>query len=112
MNWRGALRAGMSQHCGAGMGELTLEEAIKQAGPARVRVLGPLLKDLPTIISRGDADRLTGGLVGQKTLARDDGEGKGPRVRMKVRQKVVYPKDYFLEYLETMGVKVVVAPEF
>lgn len=90
------------------MKDMTLEEAIQQAGPAKVRVLASLQQKLPPIVARGDADRLTGGLVSQKTLAIHDSEGKGPRVRLAFKGKVAYPSDYFLEYLELRGVRVVV----
>ena len=93
------------------MKEMTLEEAIKRAGPAKVRVLAPLLKSLPAIIARSNAALITGGLVSTKTLATHDSEGNGPRVRIKFKQKVVYPVAYFLEYLESRKVKVVVSAE-
>jgi hypothetical protein len=88
--------------------ELTLDEAVKQAGPAKVRILGRFLPKLPAMIARCDVERLTGGLVSQKTVAYDDCMGLGPRVRLKFRQKVVYPAEYFLEYLESQKVKVIV----
>lgn len=93
------------------MEKLTLEDAIKKAGPAQVQVLAPLLKTLPAIIARGDAGRFTGGLVSPKTLANHDSEGTGPRVRIRFCKKVAYPLAYFLEYLESQGIKVVVVAE-
>jgi len=89
---------------------LTLDGARKQAGPAKVLVLAPLLEQFPAIIARCDVEKLTGGLVSQKTLALHDSEGTGPRVRLKFKQKIAYPRDYFVEYLEAQKVMVVASP--
>ena len=53
----------------------------------------------------------TGGAVSPKKLANDDSLCKGPLVRQKIGETIVYPTPYLLAYLESLGVKTVVVPQ-
>ena len=68
-------------------------------------------KLLPPMISRKKVAYFTGGAVSPKKLANDDSLCKGPLVRQKIGETVVYPTPYLLAYLESLGVKTVVVPQ-
>lgn len=63
------------------------------------------------MISRKKVAYFTGGAVSPKKLANDDSLCKGPLVRQKIGETVVYPTPYLLAYLESLGVKTVVVPQ-
>lgn len=73
--------------------------------------LAPYLEQLPPFIARKKAAYFTGGAISSKKLANDDAAGKGPLVRQKIGEAVVYPAPFFLAYLEAKGVKTIVAPQ-
>lgn len=73
--------------------------------------LAPYLDKLPPFISRKRVDYFTGGAVSPKKLANDDAVSKGPLVRQKIGESIVYPTAFFLAYLETKGVKTIVVPQ-
>lgn len=73
--------------------------------------LAPYLEQLPPFIARKKAGYFTGGAVSPKRLANDDAASKGPLVRQKIGEAVVYPTPFFLAYLETKGVKTIVVPQ-
>ena len=78
----------------------------------QLTVLGPFLKSLPPIIARHAVKYFTGGAISPGTVANDDSNGRGPRKRLKMNGHVVYPADYFLEYLERRGVEELSVPDF
>lgn len=55
--------------------------------------------ELPPIVSRAEASRITGGLISVKTLSNEDALRKGPRERVRVGSKIGYPRDALLAYL-------------
>ena len=63
------------------------------------------------MISRKKVAYFTGGAVSSKKLANDDSLCKGPLVRQKIGEAVVYPTPYLLAYLESLGVKTVIVPQ-
>ena len=73
--------------------------------------LASYLDKLPPMISRKKGAYFTGGAVSPKKLAHDDSLCKGPLVRQKIGETVVYPTPYLLAYLESLGVKTVVVPQ-
>ena len=73
--------------------------------------LASYLDKLPAMISRKKVAYFTGGAVSPKKLANDDSLCKGPLVRQKIGETVVYPTPYLLAYLESLGVKTVVVPQ-
>jgi len=73
--------------------------------------LGGYLDKLPPMIARKGVKYFTGGLISPKKLANDDSAGKGPLVRQKIGEGVVYPTPYFLAYLEAQGVHVIAVPQ-
>ncbi len=84
----------------------------KQLPPApQLTELAPYLEQLPPFIARKRAAYFTGGAVSPKKLANDDAVSKGPLVRQKIGEVVVYPTPFFLAYLETKGVKTIVVPQ-
>ena len=66
---------------------------------------------LPPFIARKRVAYFTGGAVSPKKLANDDAVSKGPLVRQKIGESVVYPTPFFLAYLESKGVKTIVVPQ-
>lgn len=73
--------------------------------------LADYLEQLPPFIARKKVGFFTGGAVSPKKLANDDALCKGPLVRQKIGEAVVYPREYFLAYLEKLGVKTIVTPQ-
>ena len=73
--------------------------------------LASYLDKLPPMISRKKVAYFTGGAFSPKKLANDDSLSKGPLVRQKIGETVVYPTPYLLAYLESLGVKTVVVPQ-
>lgn len=73
--------------------------------------LASYLDKLPPMISHKKVAYFTGGAVSPKKLANDDSLCKGPLVRQKIGETVVYPTPYLLAYLESLGVKTVVVPQ-
>lgn len=58
-------------------------------------------KELPPIVSRAEAARITGGLTSVKTLSNEDALHKGPRERVRVGNKVGYTRESLIVYLRT-----------
>lgn len=79
--------------------------------PPELTELADYLDQLPPFIARKKVDYFTGGAVSPKKLANDDSLCKGPLVRQKIGEAVVYPREYFLAYLEKMGVKTIITPQ-
>lgn len=52
------------------------------------------------IVARTDAEKFTGGLIGEKYLANLDCINKGPAGRIRIGRKIVYPVKNFIEWLE------------
>lgn len=55
--------------------------------------------ELPPLVSRAEASRITGGLVSPKTLSNEDVLGKGPSGRVRIGSKVGYTRSGFMSYL-------------
>lgn len=72
--------------------------------------LAPYLDVLPPLIARKRVAYFTGGAISPKKVANDDCRGTGPAVRHRIGEAIVYPKAFFLAYLESLGVKTVVVP--
>ena len=73
--------------------------------------LGEYVGKLPPMIARKKVTYFTGGAVSSKRVSNDDSQGIGPAVRMKIGDAVVYPTPFFLAYLESLGVKIIVVPK-
>ncbi len=73
--------------------------------------LAQYLEQLPPFIARKKVSYFTGGAISSKKLANDDALMKGPLVRQKIGDAVVYPTPFFLAYLEAKGVKTIVVPQ-
>lgn len=56
-------------------------------------------KELPPVVSRAEAARITGGLLSAKTLSNEDALHKGPSERVRVGSKVGYTRDALMAYL-------------
>ena len=72
--------------------------------------LAPYLERLPPVIARKGVRWFTGGAISPKKLANDDARGRGPLVRQRIGEAVVYPTPFFLAYLESLGVRTIVVP--
>lgn len=68
------------------------------------------LDKLPPFIARKRVGYFTGGAVSPKKLANDDARSKGPIVRQRIGEAVVYPTPFFLAYLESLGVRTIIVP--
>ena len=68
--------------------------------PPHVDKLAGLLLELPPFIARADVNTMLGSVVDVRTLANLDSLGKGPRMRMRIGNRVVYPTAYLLEWIE------------
>lgn len=68
------------------------------------------LDKLPPFIARKRVAYFTGGAVSPKKLANDDARSKGPIVRQRIGEAVVYPTPFFLAYLESLGVRTIIVP--
>lgn len=77
----------------------------------QLSVLKPFLDLLPPMIARKEVKHFTGGAIASQTLANADNTGKGPDVRIKIGENVVYPTAFLLAYMEKQGVKVIVPPK-
>ena len=55
--------------------------------------------ELPPVVSRVEAARITGGLISAKTLSNADALGQGPDERVRVGSKVGYTRGAFVAYL-------------
>lgn len=51
-------------------------------------------------VARTEAERFTGGMIGEKYLANLDCQGKGPAGRIRCGRKVAYPVNEFVKWLE------------
>ena len=51
-------------------------------------------------VARTEAEKFTGGLIGEKYLANLDSAGKGPAGRIRCGRKVVYPVTNFIKWLQ------------
>lgn len=51
-------------------------------------------------VARTEAEKFTGGLIGEKYLANLDSAGKGPAGRIRCGRKVVYPVNQFVRWLQ------------
>lgn len=72
--------------------------------------LAPYLEQLPPFIARKRVSYFTGGAISPKKLANDDSRSKGPMVRQRIGESIVYPTAFFLAYLESLGVKTIIVP--
>lgn len=54
---------------------------------------------LPPLVTRQEAERLTGGLLKARTLANLDCLGKGPAQRVRYGRKVAYERTVLLDWL-------------
>jgi hypothetical protein len=52
-------------------------------------------------VARTEAEKFTGGLIGEKYLANLDSAGKGPAGRIRCGRKIVYPVNEFIKWLES-----------
>ncbi|KFZ44583.1 hypothetical protein DS62_10870 [Smithella sp. SC_K08D17] len=64
-----------------------------------------LLSDLAekwssTWVTRCEAKKFSGGLIGEKYLANLDSQGKGPAGRIRCGRKIAYPVAEFVKFLE------------
>ncbi|OPZ66671.1 MAG: hypothetical protein BWY84_00054 [Candidatus Aerophobetes bacterium ADurb.Bin490] len=50
-------------------------------------------------VARTEAEKFTGGLIGEKYLANLDSAGKGPAGRIRCGRKIVYPVSNFIQWL-------------
>ncbi|WP_416948331.1 hypothetical protein [Oleidesulfovibrio sp.] len=73
--------------------------------------LADYLPKLPPCIARKKVAWFTGGAISSKKLANDDALCKGPLVRQKIGETVIYPTEYFLAYLESRGVRTIIVPQ-
>lgn len=53
-----------------------------------------------TFVARTEAEKFSGGLIGEKYLANLDSAGKGPAGRIRCGRKVAYPVTEFIKWLE------------
>lgn len=51
-------------------------------------------------VARTEAEKFTGGMIGEKYLANLDSAGKGPAGRIRCGRKVAYPVNAFVKWLE------------
>lgn len=51
-------------------------------------------------VARTEAEKFTGGMIGEKYLANLDSAGKGPAGRIRCGRKVAYPVGEFVKWLE------------
>jgi hypothetical protein len=51
-------------------------------------------------VARTEAEKFSGGLIGEKYLANLDSLGKGPAGRIRCGRKVAYPVHEFVKWLE------------
>lgn len=63
------------------------------------KLIEQLSAELPPIIVRSQIEKLTGNLVSRKTLSNADWEGRGPKERAVVANKVVYSRNAFIQWL-------------
>lgn len=57
-------------------------------------------------VARTEAEKFTGGMIGEKYLANLDSAGKGPAGRIRCGRKVVYPVAAFILWLEARSEKI------
>lgn len=57
-------------------------------------------KELPPVVSRAEASRITGGLISAKTLSNEDALGKGPMPRVRIGSKIGYTRTAIMNYLK------------
>ena len=62
-------------------------------------ILSSIREACPLLVTRMEAQRITGNLVKSRTLANLDCLGKGPAVKIKLGRKVAYSRDSFLDWL-------------
>jgi hypothetical protein len=51
-------------------------------------------------VARTEAEKFSGGMIGEKYLANLDSAGKGPAGRIRCGRKVAYPVTEFIKWLE------------
>jgi len=51
-------------------------------------------------VTRCEAKRFTGGMIGEKFLANLDSQGRGPAGRIRCGRKIAYPVAEFVKWLE------------
>ena len=51
-------------------------------------------------VARTEAEKFTGGMIGEKYLANLDSAGKGPAGRVRCGRKIIYPVKNFIQWLE------------
>ncbi|MGB5217570.1 MAG: hypothetical protein WBN66_04650 [Smithella sp.] len=52
------------------------------------------------IVARTEAEKFTGGLIGERYLANLDSQGKGCPKRIRIGRKIAYPINEFIKWLE------------
>lgn len=57
-------------------------------------------KELPPVVSRAEASRITGGLISPKTLSNEGALGKGPMPRVRIGSKIGYTRTAIMNYLK------------
>lgn len=68
-------------------------------GPDSDEFLKTIEKELPPVVSRSEAARITGGLISPKTLSNEDALGRGPTPRVRIGSKVGYTREAIMGYL-------------
>lgn len=58
-------------------------------------------QELPPVVSRVEASRITGGLISVKTLSNEDALRRGPSERVRAGSKVGYTRAAFMAYLRS-----------
>lgn len=61
-----------------------------------------LQRELPPLITREMASRMTGGLFSARTLSNLDARGRGPGRKQRFGKKIVYTKEDFLNWLRQL----------
>ena len=72
---------------------------LADAGTGTEAFFRTIEKELPPVVSRAEAARITGGLISVKTLSNEDALCKGPSERVRVGSKVGYPRNALMAYL-------------
>jgi hypothetical protein len=54
-----------------------------------------------SVVARTEVERFTGGAIKEKYLANLDCQGKGPKGRVRLGRKIIYPVHEFLAWLES-----------
>lgn len=62
-------------------------------------VFQSLYEQMPELVDRKTASRLSGGMVAPGSIANADSVGDGPAVRVRTGRKVAYPRLEFVKWL-------------